>query len=106
MASPHEQRTHECIKAGPIQGVCIAVFHLITMAPITNGSAIFNEVPEGFPVLDKTIIYRAESIDLENVQLNGGILAKTLYLSIDPHLRRMMQDAPSTTGPAFQLDTP
>ena len=62
------------------------------MAPINNGTAIFNEIPQGLPVLDKTIIFKNETIDLETIQLNGGILVKALYLSIDPYLQSFMRD--------------
>ncbi|KAF8601427.1 alcohol dehydrogenase [Ceratobasidium sp. AG-I] len=75
------------------------------MTPIKNGSAIFNEVPHGFPVLDKTIAYKSETIDLETVPLDGGILVKTLYLSIDPYFRGRMKD-PATAPGGFQLGKP
>ncbi|KAF8904831.1 hypothetical protein CPB85DRAFT_1376891 [Mucidula mucida] len=35
----------------------------------------------------------SQTIDLDNVPLNGGILIKTLVLSIDPYLRGKMRDA-------------
>lgn len=42
----------------------------------------------------KTLVYEpdAETIDLDNVPLNGGVLVKTLYLSIDPYFRGRMRD--------------
>ncbi|CAE6353756.1 unnamed protein product [Rhizoctonia solani] len=75
------------------------------MAQTTNGSAIFGEVPE-FLVNNNTIAYSTTSIDIKNVVLSGGILAKTLYLSIDPHLRRWMNGSGSSTGPSFELGKP
>ncbi|KAF9529019.1 NAD(P)-binding protein [Crepidotus variabilis] len=61
------------------------------MALITNGRAIFNSYPGGFPEPGKTIIYDGKStIDLDLVSLNGGVLVKTLELSIDPYLRTLM----------------
>lgn len=75
------------------------------MSPIKNGSAIYNEVPHGFPVLDKTIIHKSGTIDLETVSLDGGILAKTLYLSIDPFIRNQMKD-PAITSDGFQYGKP
>ena len=75
------------------------------MAPTTNGFATFNEVP-GRSVNDNTIAYSKGSIDLENVALNGGILAKTLYLSIDPHLRLWMDKGDASTGPGYELGKP
>lgn len=70
------------------------------MAPIKNGSAVFNEVPHGYPVVDKTIVYKSDTIDLETVPLNGGILVKTLYLSVDPYFRNQMKEG------GFELGKP
>ncbi len=48
----------------------------------------------GFPVPGQTTVYDAsQTIDLENVPLNGGILVKTLVVSVDPYLRGKMRDA-------------
>lgn len=64
------------------------------MAPITNARVIFNEIPEGFPEIGKTLIYdTTQQIDLENETLDGGFLAKTLSLSVDPYMRGRMRDA-------------
>ncbi|CAE6389324.1 unnamed protein product [Rhizoctonia solani] len=75
------------------------------MTPTTNGAAIFNEFPQ-LLVNQNTIAYGANSIDIENAVLGGGILAKTLYLSIDPHLRRWMNEGDTSTGPSFELGKP
>ncbi|KAF8698930.1 NAD-P-binding protein, partial [Rhizoctonia solani] len=75
------------------------------MTPTTNGAAIFNEFPQ-LLVNQNTIAYGANSIDIENAALGGGILAKTLYLSIDPHLRRWMNEGDTSTGPSFELGKP
>jgi len=51
----------------------------------------------------KTTVYDAsQSIDLDTVPLDGGVLVKTLVLSIDPYLRGRMRD-PSieSYAPAF-----
>ena len=46
----------------------------------------------------ETIVYDdSETIDLENVPLNGGFLLKTLELSIDPYMRGRMR-APGSKG--------
>ena len=46
----------------------------------------------GFPEPGKTTVYdTTETIDLETVVLNGGILIKTLELSIDPYIRGRMR---------------
>lgn len=45
----------------------------------------------GYPVPGETTVHgTSETIDLENVPLNGGYLIKTLELSIDPYLRGRM----------------
>ncbi|ELU42783.1 alcohol dehydrogenase [Rhizoctonia solani AG-1 IA] len=75
------------------------------MTPTTNSAAIFNEFPQ-LLVNQNTIAYGENSIDIENAALGGGILAKTLYLSIDPHLRRWMNEGDTSTGPSFELGKP
>jgi hypothetical protein len=88
------------------------------MAPLTNGRLLFNSVPtgmaymlsygmiilltvflmrffrySGYPEPGKTTVYdTTEKIDLQNVVINGGILVKTLELSIDPYLRGRMRE--------------
>ncbi|GBE89547.1 Zinc-type alcohol dehydrogenase-like protein [Sparassis crispa] len=78
------------------------------MAPVTNGRLLFNEVPTGYPEPGKTTVYDPlQTIDLENVPLNGGVLIKTLVLSIDPYLRGRMRDVKVTTYyNEFQLGKP
>ncbi len=47
----------------------------------------------GYPEPGKTTVYdTTQTIDLENVPLNGGILIKALVLSVDPYLRGKMRD--------------
>ena len=46
----------------------------------------------GYPEPGKTTVYDAtEIIDLQTVVLNGGMLIKTLELSIDPYIRGQMR---------------
>lgn len=48
----------------------------------------------GFPVPGKNTAYDdSESIDLDNVPLDGGLLLKVLVISIDPYLRGRMRPA-------------
>ncbi|KAJ1303183.1 hypothetical protein OPQ81_011382 [Rhizoctonia solani] len=77
------------------------------MGPTTNRSAIYNSVPTGYPVLNETITLASSTIDLESVPLDGGILVKSLWLSIDPYLREGMRD-PSVKShlPGFQFGKP
>ncbi|KAG8733472.1 hypothetical protein FRC10_012326 [Ceratobasidium sp. 414] len=76
------------------------------MAPINNVSAIFNEIPQG-PLDDKTVITKVESIDLATAQLNGGMLVKMLYLSVEAYLRAMMRPPSAGTGvPTYTIGSP
>jgi NADPH-dependent curcumin reductase CurA len=78
------------------------------MAPVQNGRLLFKEIPKDFPVPGQTTVYDTSvSIDLDTVPLNGGILVKTLYLSVDPYLRGRMRDAKTRSYmSAFQLGEP
>ncbi|KAF8881862.1 hypothetical protein BD779DRAFT_1675207 [Infundibulicybe gibba] len=78
------------------------------MAPVTNGRALFNSVPTGYPEPGKTIVYdTTQTIDLENVALDGGFLVKTLVLSIDPWLRgRMRAPEKNSYNMSFTLGEP
>ncbi|KAJ7081232.1 chaperonin 10-like protein [Mycena epipterygia] len=78
------------------------------MAPTTNKRVLFAEIPQGYPVPGKTTVYDAsETIDVENVPLNGGFLLKTLVLSIDPYMRGRMRSADKPSyATAFKLGAP
>ncbi|KAG8681155.1 hypothetical protein FRC11_001498 [Ceratobasidium sp. 423] len=78
------------------------------MAPVQNARLIFNKVPRDFPVPGETTVYdTSETIDLDSVPLNGGILTKTLYLSIDPYFRGRMRDVSKKSySGAFPLGKP
>ncbi|TDL20587.1 NAD-P-binding protein [Rickenella mellea] len=76
--------------------------------PTRNARVLFNEVPTGYPEPGKTDKYDdSQTIDLENVPLNGGFLVKILYLSIDPYMRGRMR-APTTKSysPPFTIGEP
>ncbi|TFK65221.1 NAD(P)-binding protein [Pluteus cervinus] len=78
------------------------------MAPVTNGRVIFNSIPTGFPEPGVTTVYdSSQTIDVENVALDGGFLVKTLVLSVDPYLRGKMR-SPDTTSysPPFYVGEP
>ncbi|KAF8215357.1 hypothetical protein K438DRAFT_1801111 [Mycena galopus ATCC 62051] len=78
------------------------------MAPVTNGRVIFNTPPKDYPVPGTTTVYdTSETIDLDNVPLNGGVLIKVLLLSIDPYMRGRLR-APEIESyiPAFPLGEP
>ncbi|KAF7307953.1 PKS-ER domain-containing protein [Mycena kentingensis (nom. inval.)] len=101
------------------------------MAPVTNAREIFAAVPNGvsaaprsvccslrlmstartptgYPVPGQSIVHdTTQTIDLETAPLNGGVLIKTLVLSVDPYFRGRMREAhvPSYL-PAFVLGDP
>ncbi|KAF9493534.1 NAD-P-binding protein [Pleurotus eryngii] len=78
------------------------------MAPVKNGRHLFNEVPVGYPVPGKTTVYdESQTIDLETVPLNGGILIKTLSFSIDPYMRGRMRAATKKSySPPYAIGEP
>ncbi|TCD69256.1 hypothetical protein EIP91_008359 [Steccherinum ochraceum] len=78
------------------------------MAPVKNGRVVYKEVPSGYPEPGKTLVYdESQTIDLDNVSLHGGILTKTLSLSLDPFLRGKMRDSKiKSYSPAFVLGEP
>jgi NADPH-dependent curcumin reductase CurA len=64
------------------------------MVAVRNCKHIFKKVPTGYPEPDvHTVTDSSDTIDLENVALNGGFLVKSLALSIDPYLRVKMRHA-------------
>ncbi|KAF8193890.1 hypothetical protein K438DRAFT_1828217 [Mycena galopus ATCC 62051] len=77
------------------------------MAPIRNARVLFNSVPNGYPVPGETTIYdTTQEIDLETVPLNGGILVKTLVLSVDPYFRGRMRPTSKGYIGSFKLGEP
>ncbi|TRM65021.1 hypothetical protein BD626DRAFT_400067 [Schizophyllum amplum] len=78
------------------------------MSPVRNAKTIFAEVPEDFPVPGKHIVYDdKDTIDLDTAVLNGGVLVKVLYLSIDPYMRgRMAAPSKKSYIPPFPLGAP
>ncbi|KAG9227210.1 hypothetical protein PLEOSDRAFT_1113387 [Pleurotus ostreatus PC15] len=78
------------------------------MAPVKNGRHLFNEIPVGYPVPGKTTVYDdSQTIDLDTVQLNGGILVKALSFSIDPYMRGLMRPASAKSySPPYTIGEP
>ncbi|KAJ7810916.1 chaperonin 10-like protein [Mycena olivaceomarginata] len=75
-------------------------------SPKKSSSTLY--IPEDYPVPGKTVVYdTTETIDLESVPLNGGILIKVLLLSLDPYMRGRLR-APEIESymPAFPLGQP
>jgi len=62
------------------------------MAPIINKRIILKEFPTALPVPGQTTTLDAsQAIDLDNVPLNGGVLVKTLVLSLEPYVLARMK---------------
>lgn len=64
------------------------------MAPVRNTRVLFNSIPEGYPIPGETLVVdHSQEIDLDRVTLDAGqVLVKTLALSIDPFLRKLMAE--------------
>jgi len=61
------------------------------MAPIPNPHLVFSSFPIGYPVPGKDIsLNNTRTIDPDTLPLNGGILTRTLWLSLDPYQRGRM----------------
>lgn len=79
------------------------------MAPIPNPTVIYAKIPTEYPVPGEHLIYEPskETIDLDTVPLNGGVLVKTLALSIDPYMRGRMRDPKIPSySPAMEVGKP
>ncbi|KAJ7823543.1 hypothetical protein B0H13DRAFT_2257257 [Mycena leptocephala] len=75
------------------------------MPQVKNARVLFSSIPEGYPIPGETTVYdTTQTIDLETVPLNGGILLKTLVLSIDPYFRVIMQNVEHPA--AFKIGAP
>ncbi|KAF7366193.1 NADP-dependent oxidoreductase RED1 [Mycena venus] len=78
------------------------------MAPVTNARVLFAAVPKDFPIPGETTVHdTTQTIDLDNVPLNGGFLIKTLVLSIDPYMRgRMRSPEQKSYSPPYTIGAP
>lgn len=68
------------------------------MAPVSNKSLIFKKIPEG--MITKDVDMALEDKPLELTPPPKGIVAKTLVLGFDPHMRDRMK------GPTFESYVP
>ncbi len=64
------------------------------MAPVSNSRVIFNARPPASNLVEPgtSLVYDTSVIDLEHAQLNGGLLLKTLVLSLDLYMSGMMRE--------------
>lgn len=69
-------------------------FPKVFSSSLFNVTQVTRSCSVGYPEPGKTTVYdTSQTIDLENVPLNGGFLLKTLALSIDPYMRVRMREA-------------
>lgn len=62
-------------------------------------------MPTGYPVPGKTTVQDvSQTIDLENVPLDGGFLLKVLVVSIDPYMRGKSEFSESYLVTATSID--
>ena len=75
---------------------------------IRNAAVIFSQIPGGHPEAGKHIKYVEDrTIDLDNVNIQGGVVTKNLVVSIDPYMRGRMRSAEKKSySPAFELNQP
>ncbi|KAG8900974.1 hypothetical protein FRB99_005648, partial [Tulasnella sp. 403] len=60
---------------------------------VRNAAIIFLSKPTSYPIPGEHLEYRDDAtIDLENVPLNGGVLAKAICFGVDPWYRLRMND--------------
>lgn len=73
------------------------------MTSVPNKSLIYLETPTGYPIPGQTLRSETASFDLSQ-PLAGGLILKTLALSLDPYMRGRMRD-PSikSYSPGFEL---
>lgn len=79
-----------------------------TGSSIRNAAVIFAKIPSGHPEAGKHVKYVDDrTIDLDNVNTQGGVVTKNLVVSIDPYMRGRMRSAEKKSySPAFELNQP
>ncbi|KAJ4186411.1 hypothetical protein NW755_007706 [Fusarium falciforme] len=77
------------------------------MAPTSNKSFIYKKIPDVYLVPGEHIVVEDRPLDLDSAPLEGGILVKVFYSSLDPYIRDRTRD-PSIEDfiPALDVDTP
>ena len=75
---------------------------------VQNAAVIFTEIPLNYPEVDKHIKYvKNRTINIDNVNTEGGIVTKNLVISIDPYMRgRMRSSETKSYVQAFELNRP
>lgn len=94
-----------------VENFVICISSSLALKPHTNmvknQQLIFASVPKGVPTPGEHTKLQTSDIDLENAPLNGGVLLKNLFLSLDPYMRGRMRPAEvKSYVPAFTLNEP
>ncbi|RMJ14861.1 hypothetical protein CDV36_005484 [Fusarium kuroshium] len=77
------------------------------MAPTSNKSFIYKKIPEVYLVPGEHIVVEDRPLDLDSAPLEGGILLKVFYSSLDPYIRDRTRDpAIEDFISALDVDTP
>lgn len=75
------------------------------MPPLLNPRLLFQQIPTGLPDAQTVFKYdTSATIDIDSMDLLGGLIVKVLALSLDPYMRNRMRPT-DTEGdmPAFGL---
>lgn len=78
------------------------------MPVVVNPRLLFNEIPSGLPDPQSVFAYdETTTIDIDAVDLQGGLLVKIISLSLDPYMRNRMRPV-DTEGdmPAMSIGQP
>ena len=76
---------------------------LRNMSVVENGRVIFSEPPSTIIVPGTHLTYTKETLDIDAIPLNGGVLTKTILLSADPYMRGKLK----ASGPGvYELGKP
>ena len=62
------------------------------MPAVRNGTVLYVQEPKDDIEPGVHLKYVEETIDLDTIPLNGGVLVKTLALSSDPYIRYRMRE--------------
>ncbi|KAH8926695.1 alcohol dehydrogenase [Atractiella rhizophila] len=77
------------------------------MAPITNKQVLLKAHAEGAIREGEVLEMGSVSLDLDQVSLNGGILVKTLAVSVDPYMKgKMRPPQVKSYSPSYEVGKP
>ncbi|KAI0029803.1 NAD(P)-binding protein [Vararia minispora EC-137] len=77
------------------------------MSPISNLRLLFSEIPEGLPNPGTVFQVDKSTIDVDDIELEGGFVVKVLSLSLDPYMRnRMRREGTEGDMPELHLGRP